>query len=319
MNQKQKIFLTSIILITIIITSIIAYSITASSIQKSDKIKIVTTFYPLTYITQQIGGDYVEITQLIPNNVEIHNWEPSVSHIRATEDADIIFYNGAEADHWMEDEILPALSTSKNRTIVETTDDLTLIINNEQEPDNEHDHDHGLYDPHTWISPYMVKQQAEIIYNTIVTVDSQHEEYYTQRWHNLEQQFEQLDTAYKNSLARTSKHSIFVSHSAFGYLANRYNFIQQGVIGMSADEQPSALTIVKLIEEMKKDKKYVLYVDPVYSSSYIQTIQTEVQTQTGQSVMVLKLYLMLGPIDGLDYLEQMQTNLDNLQTGLGAY
>jgi zinc transport system substrate-binding protein len=321
MNQNQKIFLATIIIISIIISSVLAYSIKTSSQVSGDKLKIVTTFYPLTYMTQQIGGYHVEITQLMPNNVEIHNWEPSVSHIRATEDADIIFYNGAGADHWMEDEILPALSTSRSRTVVETADDLTLITNSEQEHNDgdDDDHGHGLYDPHTWISPYMAKQQVEVIYNTLVEVDSQHEDYYTQRWHSLKQQFEQLDASYKTSLANTSRHAIFVSHGAFGYLADRYGFIQHGVIGISADEQPSALTIIKLVEEMKKRQEYILYVDPVYSSSYIKTIQNEIQAQTGQSATVLKLYLMVGPMDGLDYLEQMQTNLVNLQTGLGAY
>jgi zinc transport system substrate-binding protein len=271
-------------------------------------------------MTQQIGGDYVVITQLIPDNSEIHTWEPSVSHIRATEDADIIFYNGAGADHWMDDEILPALSISRNRTVVETADDLTLIANNKQEHnDGDNDHDHGLFDPHTWISPYMAKQQAEVIYDTLIAVDPQHEECYTQRWHSLKQQFEQIDTSYQISLTHTSRYSIFVSHGAFGYLADRYGFVQQGVIGVSADEQPSVLTIIKLVEEMKKHQNYILYVDPVYSNSYIKTIQNEIQAQTGQNATVLKLYLMIGPIDGLDYLEQMQTNLANLQTGLGAY
>jgi len=321
-NQKQKLFLTSITTITIAIAITITYAITTSSTtsQTSDKLQIVTTFYPLTYITQQIGGEHVEITQLIPNNTEIHNWEPSAAHIKSAENANIIFYNGAGADHWMEDEILPALSTAKNRTIVETTDNLTLITNQERDKNDKHDngHDHNVYDPHTWISPYMAKQQAEIIYNTLITIDPQHENYYTQRWQNLKQQFEHLDKAYLTNLANTSKNAIFVSHGAFGYLAERYGFVQYSVIGISADEQPSARTIINLIEEIKKHKIHVLYVDPAYSHNYINTLQTEVHAQTGQSVEILNIYLMLGPQNGLNYLEQMQTNLSNLQTGLAV-
>jgi zinc transport system substrate-binding protein len=328
-NKNQKIFLTSITLIAITIAATITYTIHTSSAYShtatasSGKLQIVTTFYPLTFITQQIGGEHVEITQLIPSNTEIHNWEPSASHIKKVETANIIFYNGASADQWLEDEILPALSNTKNRIIVETTDNLKLVTNQEQHENdhnkNEHDeHNHGLYDPHTWISPYMAKQQAEIIYNTLITVDPKHENYYTQNWQNLKQQFEQLDTAYKNELSSSSKHVIFVSHGAFGYLAERYEFVQYSVIGLSADEQPSVRTLINLIEEIKKQQISALYVEPVYSSNYIKTIQTEVQFQTGQSVEILKLYLMLGPQDGLNYIEQMQTNLANLQAGLGV-
>jgi hypothetical protein len=69
---------------------------------------------------------------------------------------------------------------------------------------------------------------------------------------------------------------------------------------------------------MKKQQTYTLYFDPLHSDKHIQTIKNEIQIQTEQTVTVLKLYLMLGPLDNLDYLEQMQTNLVNLQTGLEA-
>jgi zinc transport system substrate-binding protein len=313
MNRNQKVFLTSIILIAIIATSIVAYTITTTP-QESTKLKIVTTFYPLTYLTQQIGGDYVEVTQLIPNNTEIHSWEPSASNIMDAEDADIIIYNGAGADQWLENDILPSLSSDDSRNVFESTAGLTLIANQDQDEGEEH----GQYDPHTWLSPYMAKQEAENIYNALITVDPQHESYYTQRWLTLKSELEELDTAYTTGLSNTTKSEIFVSHEAFGYVATRYGFTQTGVIGLSADEQPSATTIANIVEQMEENQIYVLYVDPVYSDEFIQTIKTEVQTQTGQSVTVLKLYLMLGPVDGLDYLSQMQSNLSNLQTGLGA-
>jgi len=256
------------------------------------------------------------VTQLIPNNTEIHSWEPSASSIVAAEDADIIIYNGAGADHWMEDDVLPALSNAKTRTIVDSTAGLELIANQEQEP--EPGEEHGIYDPHTWISPYMAKLQAEKIYNAIVQVDPEHESYYTQRWLNLEDKLNQLDNEYLTGLSNATKNTIFVTHEAFGYLAYRYGFEQHGVIGLSADEQPSTTTIATLVSEMEEYQIYAIYVDPVYSTEYAQTIQSEVQAQTGHSVTILKLYLMLGPTDNMDFLQQMQTNLANLKIELEA-
>ncbi|MCW4025092.1 MAG: zinc ABC transporter substrate-binding protein [Candidatus Bathyarchaeota archaeon] len=305
MNSKQKIFLTSIILIIIIAISIVTYTI--STPQASTKLQVVTTFYPYTYLTQQIGGEHIEVTQLIPNNTELHGWEPSAEHIVSTEDADIIIYNGAGANKWMEDDIIPSLSTSHDRTIVVTTEGIELVTKQ-----------NGDSDPHTWLSPYMAKQEAENIYNALVTVDPEHESYYTQNWNSLKSQLEQLDSEYANGLSNKTKTEIFVSHAAFGYVASRYDFTQTGVIGISADEQPSAVTIASIVQQMEEHQTYVIYFDPVYSSEYVQTIQSEVQAQTGEDVTMLKMYLMLGPVDNLNYLEQMQANLVNLQTGLGA-
>jgi zinc transport system substrate-binding protein len=318
MNSKQKIFLATIIIIALIGSAAAATFYTTTP--KTDKLSVVATFYPLAYMTQQIGGDQVEVTQLIPSNTEIHSWEPSAANIAAAQDADIIVYNGAGADHWMEDDVLPSLSASETRIVIETTAGLQLIANHEHEHEGaeEAEHEHGAYDPHTWVSPYMAKQQAEKIYNALVQVDPSHESYYAERWQALENKLEQLDNEYTTGLANTSKDSIFVSHEAFGYLGDRYGFEQHGVIGLSADEQPSAAAIAALVSEMEEHQIYVVYVDPVYSTKYAQTIQSEVETQTGQSVTMLELYLMLGPSGDMDYLAQMQTNLANLKTGLGA-
>ena len=321
MNTKQKALLLSIILIIIIVVAAVALT---QSTPQSDKLTVVATFYPLAYLTERIGGDHVTVTQLVPSNTEIHSWEPSASNIAATQDANIIVYNGAGADHWMEDDIIPSLSQSNNRVVVETTHGLTLIANQEhEEHEHEHEageeeHDHGEFDPHTWISPYMAAQQAEKIYDALVQADPANQDDYTQNWQTLQSELTQLDTEYSQGLQNAAVSQIFVSHEAYGYLADRYGFEQNGVIGLSADEQPTAETIATLVDEMEEHQIYVVYVDPVYSTSYAQTIKSEVEVQTGQSVTVLELYLMLGPQGDMNYLQQLQANLDNLKVGLDA-
>jgi zinc transport system substrate-binding protein len=69
---------------------------------------------------------------------------------------------------------------------------------------------------------------------------------------------------------------------------------------------------------MTEHETFVVYVDPVYSGEYAQTLKNELQTQTGHSATILKLYLMLGPIDGKDYFQQQLFNLDSLKLGLEA-
>ncbi len=317
MNTKQKAFLLSVTLIIVI--TVAAVALTTSNPQ-SDKLTIVASFYPLAYLTERIGGDHVAVTQLVPSNTEIHSWAPSASNIAAVQDADIVVYNGGGADHWMEDDVLPSLSQSNNRVVVDSTQGLTLIASQEHDEheSGEEDHDRGAYDPHTWLSPYMAKQQAEKIYNVLIQADPANQNYYTENWQSLQSELTQIDTEYSQSLQNAAVSQIFVSHAAYGYLAERYGFEQHGVIGLSADEQPTASTIANLVDEMEQHHIYVVYVDPVYSTSYAETIKSEVQTQTGHSVAILELYLILGAQGDIDMLQQMQTNLSNLKVGLEA-
>jgi len=316
MNKRQKFFV--IATITIVLTAMVAaayYSILQKDMN-GDKLKVVASFYPLAFFAQEIGGEEVTVKQLIPDNTEVHTWQPSFADISAIDEADVIIYNGASLDHWFEDDILPIIDSS-NKIIVETADGIQLL-ETEQETDEPEHINAELYDPHTWISPFIAKQQAQNIYEALIQKDPDHEDYYSERWQNLKTRFEELDNNYMTGLSTKRKEEIFLAHSAFGYLADRYGFKQHGVIGISADEQPSASVYVNLVEMMIEHETFVVYVDPVYSDESAQTLKNDLETRTDQNVQILKLYFMLGTIDDLDYFGQQEKNLENLKIGLEA-
>ncbi|MEM3341851.1 MAG: zinc ABC transporter substrate-binding protein [Thermoplasmata archaeon] len=180
------------------------------------------------------------------------------------------------------------------------------------------DHEHLLHDPHTWVSPFMAIQQGKAIYDALVKARPDSKPYFEQRWNALKAKLEHLDNNYTSQLSRKTLNTIIVSHAAFGYLAYRYNFSQIGVIGISADEQPSISTIASIADIMAEKGIYTIFVDPVYSDEYANTLKTELEKKTGKNVSILKLYLMLGKVDGIDYIGQLEKNLENLKTGLGC-
>jgi len=316
MNKRQKLFVLATITIVITATVTATYHSFLQKETKVDKLKVVASFYPLAFFAQEIGGEEVTVKQLIPDNTEVHTWQPSFADILAVDEADVIIYNGASLDHWFEEEILSNIDSS-NKIIVETTEGIELLETKQENDEHEHIHE-GLYDPHTWISPYIAKQQAQNIYEALIQKDPDNMDYYTERWQNLRTRFEELDNNYLTGLSTKNKEEIFVAHSAFGYLADRYGFKQHGVIGISADEQPSASVYANLVEMMIEHETYVVYVDPVYTAESAQTLKNELKRLSGQNVQILKLYFMLGTIDGLDYFGQQEKNLENLKMGLEA-
>jgi zinc transport system substrate-binding protein len=107
-----------------------------------------------------------------------------------------------------------------------------------------------------------------------------------------------------------------VTHDAFGYIARRYGFEQQSIVGISADAQPGTETLIQIIQQMEQTDTYTIYIEPGYSDAYVQTVRSELQAQTGRQVEALTLYHMNGEQDGLDYLAQMGSNLEKLLVGL---
>jgi zinc transport system substrate-binding protein len=315
MNKRQKIFVTTttIIIITAIIATVLY---TPQNVTTSDKLKVVATFYPLAFFAQEIGGTKIALQQLVPDNTEVHDWQPSLADILELNSADVIIYNGASLDQWFEDDIIPTIDTN-NKTIIKTSEGVDLLETSQDSAENGHEHGDS-YDPHTWVSPYTAKQQAQNIYEGLIQKDPANKDYYNEHWQNLKTRLENLDNQFTTGLADKKKTDIFVAHSAFGYLGHRYGFEQHGIIGISADEQPSAAAYANLVDLMIEYQIYVVYVNPVYSDESAQTLRNELKRLTDHDVQILRLYVMLGNIDGLDYFGQQEKNLENLKIGLEA-
>jgi len=57
---------------------------------------------------KKIGGDKVEVINLVPAGTEPHDWEPSTKDLIEMEKSDIFIYNGAGMEQWVDD-VLKAL------------------------------------------------------------------------------------------------------------------------------------------------------------------------------------------------------------------
>ena len=278
-------------------------------IQQSDKTLVVASFYPLAFMTESIGGDNVDVICLIPYNSEAHSWQPSISDIGSLEEANIIIYNGAGLEPWMLD-ILEAININ-DKIIVEASKNVTLI-----DSSGDPDISPGQKDPHTWVSPFTAQKLAKAIFEALNESDPVNGGVYFENYNKLKLRLQNLDSQYINELKVNTRSKIFVTHGAFGYLATRYGFKQMSVIGLSADEQPSTSTLSALVEQMVDANATTIFVDPVYSSNYAMTLKVELEHRLRRNFQVSHLYLMLGPVDDLDYFGQMEANLQNLKSAL---
>ena len=150
--NKNKVGAAAVLAVTILIVgSVVGYGLhRAGTVGKpfSDdgRIKVMASFYPMYDFAQKVGGDKVEVKDMVPAGTEPHDWEPAATDIRNLEDADVFVYNGADLEHWAED----VLATLENQDLItaEASDGVELL-------DGEGDHAHGDNgkDPHVWLDP----------------------------------------------------------------------------------------------------------------------------------------------------------------------
>lgn len=277
-----------------------------SSSDSGKKLTVYTSFYPMYDLTKKVGGDKINLKNLVPAGTEPHDWEPTPSDMGNLEKADILIYNGAGMEAWL-DKVLKSINNKKLVT-VEASKGLKLL-------DNPNKDENLTYDPHVWLNPMLAKQEMEAIKNALVSADPLNKEYYEKNYNDNAQKLDQLDQEYKKTLGALSKKDIVVAHQAFGYLCNAYGLNQVAIEGLAADSEPSPARMAEIVNFIKeKQLKYVFF-EELVSPKVAQTIAQE----TGATAAVLNPLEGLSEADqkaGKDYFSVMKDNLEVLKKAL---
>ncbi|GAC43060.1 metal ABC transporter substrate-binding protein [Paenibacillus popilliae] len=290
------------------------------------KVNVITSFYPIYYMASEIGGEHVQVTNLIPTGVEPHDWTPKSRDLQNVSNAQLLLVNGAGFEGWLSDFQKGLAADSKVKT-VEVSNGVTLLKAGEEEHEeeayaegeqayeDEHGHDHGDIDPHTWISPKSALIMVVNVKNALVDADPEHRADYEKNYEQLKAKLASIDEEYTSKLKSVAKRDLIVSHQAFGYLGRDYDLRQHAIMGISPDAEPRAqdlLNLSKLVQE--KQLKYVFF-EELVSDQLAQTLASEAKIDT----------LVLNPLEGLtqeqaaagdNYLTLMARNLQNLLLAL---
>src|SRR5699024_9501980 len=79
--------------------------------ESNEKLNIYTSIYPLEFLAETIGGDYVEVTSVFPPGVDSHTYEPTTKEISAIARGDMFIYMGAGMEGFT-DKVEDTLSNS---------------------------------------------------------------------------------------------------------------------------------------------------------------------------------------------------------------
>ncbi|MCP1312020.1 metal ABC transporter substrate-binding protein [Paenibacillus tyrfis] len=293
------------------------------------KINIVASFYPLYDFATKIGGDHVNVVNLVPAGVEPHDWSPKSRDIQNLTKSDLFVYLGAGFEGWVQD-TLDSLKKDSKTVVVEASRGIELIPGTEEEhgdahghdekkgagkDEHGHDHEHGNTDPHVWLSPANAKQLAVNIKDALIQVDGAHKADYEANFKKLADRLDQLDGKYKSELAKVSKKDIVVTHQSFGYLAKAYGLNQKAIMGLAPDAEPTSKDMKTILQFIKDNQVKYIFFEELVSDKLAKTLAKDAGVET----------LVLSPLEGLteeqakkgdDYVSLMENNLNNLLKAL---
>ncbi|MEU9699808.1 zinc ABC transporter substrate-binding protein [Streptomyces sp. NPDC047981] len=318
----------------------------ASGKSADGKLSVVASFYPMQYLAEQIGGDHVSVSTLTAPGVEPHDLELKPRQIGELGDADYILYLKG---------IQPAVDEAiKQAGVKNTVDAATLTTLEDHGTAVGHDHGHGAEepghegetpeehaghaseepghkdeqgheghshgseagaDPHIWLDPVKYAEVAKGVGASLEKADPDNAAAYKKNTDVLVKKLGDLDTAFKDGLKNTSTKTFITTHSAFGYLAERYGLDQEGITGIDPESEPSPARMKELQEIAAKDKVSTVFFETLASDKTAKTLAKDTGLKTD----------VLDPLEGItdrsqgdDYIEVMQSNLTALKKALGA-
>lgn len=276
------------------------------------RLNIMTSFYPVYVFTQQVAGDLAHVDMMV-KGADAHSFEPSAKNLAVIEESDAFIYANPEMETWV-----PALveSLSSSTVMVETDENIDLIqetdAGHEETDDGElEDYDHTV-DPHTWLDPVLAQQQVTEIKEALIELDPENEAAYTENAESFIAELEELNKDYETAF-ESADHRLFITqHAAFGYIAHRYNLVQESLAGLSSESEASAQRMAEVTELIKEEEVPVIYYNSTASSDLAQTVADETAIETEvlyslESVEDEELHSAEG------YLSLMRENLENLK------
>lgn len=280
------------------------------------RLRVLTSFYPMYDFACKIGGDCIDVTNMVPSGTEPHDWEPSTNDLKNLEKADVFIYNGADMEPWADDLLV---SRSDTLRVVEASENVELrTTDGEHEHAHEHegaDHHHGDFDPHVWLDPENAKIEMEAIRDALCAADPENSTVFQSNYEKYAAELDALDAEFREKLSSLPNRTIVVAHEAFGYLCDAYGLTQVGIEGLSPDSEPDPGRMAEVIDFVREHSISTIFFEELVSPKVAEAIASETGAQAK----------MLSPLEGLsdeqaaagaDYFSVMHDNLAALMEAL---
>lgn len=278
-----------------------------SPVENGDGISVVTTCFPLYDFARELLGEKGSVTLLLKPGQDNHSYDPSLKEIAKIKNCDLFISIGGKDESWVSK--LLSGSDMKN---VEGLSLAHLFAH------DEHSHDgHSHNDEHFWTSPKNAVIMVNEIAQKLISLFPEEKEYISANLTEYLRKLEALDSAFTEvgELAE-GKTVIFGDRFPFTHLFCDYGIEYMSAYpGCSDMTEPSASTVVDLINTVKQNGINTVFVTELSNGALADTVCSE----TGAKKATLHSCANITKSDkknGETYISLMTKNAESLKEAL---
>lgn len=231
---------------------------------------VTVSILPQKTFVEKIAGNDFEVNVLIPPGSSPAAYTLLPSQLKDITRSDVWFrigYIGFE--HSWKDKIAQANSKMK---VVNISEGLDLIAD-KMEQHGDHVHIDGV-DPHTWLSPVLVKQMAKVILDELSTLKPEKASAYQANYMRFVKECDQLHIDLKNQLKDYSGRKFIVFHPSLSYFARDYGLDQYSL--ETGGKEPTPQQLRKVVDMAKDEGIKVVYIQSEFDREHARVFADEI-------------------------------------------
>ncbi|GAB4326213.1 MAG: metal ABC transporter substrate-binding protein [Candidatus Sumerlaeia bacterium] len=315
---------------------------------RADRLRVLASIYPLYEFAWRVGGPDVEVEMIIPPGVEPHSFEPGPGDIERLHRADLIVFNGAGMEPWLEQILARArperariLNASAGLELIPAGEDHETAGERNHPPasaaappstpplnrspaaspqhahaaDPEHGHADTLFNPHTWMDPLLAVGQVRAIEQALCELAPARTADIHARADAFAAQLEALDRRLAESLSGCRRREVIITHSSLAYFCRRYGLVEIPISGLVHQAEPSPRLLAELARLARERGVRVVYHEREVSPRMAEALAHEI----GGRVLPFDTFSTWYPAQleaGRGYVALMEENLRRLCEGL---
>lgn len=232
---------------------------------------VAASIPPQKYFVGKIAGDCVNVLVMVPPGASPHTYEPKPSQMATLSKAMIYFAIGIEFEKtWLE-----LLAKTYPSMIIVHTDSAIQKIAVQEAVEQKNSRTHEGLDPHIWLSPELVKQQARTIADALCRLDPVHAPLFIRNDSLFEVQINALQQQIRRILPSGKTGAPFmVFHPSWGYFAREFGRTQLAI--EVEGKEPSPAELGAIFDIAKRDSIRTIFIQPQFSRRSAQIIAAEI-------------------------------------------
>lgn len=228
----------------------------------NEPVRIFVSILPQAQLVEKIGGERVSVTVLVQPGQSPATYSPTPRQLAELSKARLFVRVGVPFEERFVEKVKDTYPELK---IVDQRENVKLLHLSVH--DHAHAHNHvdvqGEVDPHIWLDPKRLKVQAQNIARALAGADPGGLEEFNANLVKLAAELEALDRRIERVLAPFRGRALLCYHPAYGYFADSYGLRQVAV--EAGGKEPGARQLAKIIEQARKTKARVVFVQPQFS------------------------------------------------------